>query len=132
MDQIKDTCFYNSEIKPGFQFITGKAWQNLSIQEQDEYINHAFGYWRKRGFPYRSYSKEEIARDFMNLENMDSKRIFLPNEELASHTTGLALANYFHPQIWSVEFARHRSPLQCFNDDELLKSVLETSIKIMA
>jgi hypothetical protein len=110
--------------------ISGKEWQQLCTEDQERYIQMAFSYWRQRGFPYQDFTTEEINTQFQQLYRTDSRRIFLPGNELASNPLGLALANSFHPQMWSVQFSRHRTPVQCFNDDYLLKACIRQALKL--
>jgi len=113
-----------------FEFITGKEWQLLDNHNKETYINKAFSYWRYRGFPFPTFSSDEVCKHFRQLQSINSTRIFLPGNELASFPTGLALANYFHPQIWSVSFKGHRTPMQCFFDDNLLKACLRQALTL--
>jgi hypothetical protein len=121
---------YHATSSDELIFITGKEWQQLEVEVQEQYIQKAFTYWRQRGFPFRVFAPEEICLHFNQLRKTDSNRIFLPENELESNSTGLALANSFHPQMWSVEFYRHRTPVQCFNDDVLLKACLRQTLRL--
>lgn len=110
--------------------ITGREWQRLGPKAQEEYLDNVFHYWRSRGFPYPVLAPTEMARIFQRLILTNSERVFLPDNELQWSNVGLDLANAFHPQIWSVRFARHRSPVDCFADDILLKACLRKALTL--
>lgn len=114
----------------GFTFLKGRAWQRLPPEDQDNYVEEAFKYWRKRGFPFYSFTDKEIRLHFDKLCAANPERMFLPNDEIQWSNIGLALANYFHPQMWSVECDRYRSPMQCFMDDDALKACIRHALTI--
>lgn len=114
----------------GFKFLKGRAWQQLSPEDQDNYVEKAFKYWRKRGFPFYSFTDKEIRLHFDRLCAANPERMFLPNDEIQWSNTGLALANCFHPQMWSVECDGYRSPMQCFMDDHALKACIRHALTI--
>lgn len=49
---------------------------------------------------------------------------------LISSTTGLRLANLFHPRMWHVQCTRYRSPYQTFQNDSKLERVIEKALRI--
>jgi tRNA1(Val) A37 N6-methylase TrmN6 len=108
--------------------LRGIDWQSLSRTAQDKYIDKAFSFWRRRGFPYPSLGPNELRDKFQRLTLVRPETIFLARNELQSSNVGLEVANAFHPQIWSIPFARHRSPLQCFDDDGLLMGCLRKAL----
>jgi hypothetical protein len=118
----------NINLPEDFEHITGEKWQQLEPEAQERYLELAFQFWRNHGFPYRTFTQQEICVQFQQLLSINSNRIFLSENNLASFPTGLALANYFHPQIWEIPFSRHRTPVQCFYDDDLLKACLKQAL----
>ena len=87
-------------------------------------LENAFRYWRQAGFPYPQLCADEIAREFRLLQASHSIDI-LDNGKLKTATTGLRLANSFHPQMWRVRSQQHRlSPIDYFNDDFCLRKAL--------
>src|SRR6185369_15013585 len=41
---------------------------------------------------------------------------------------GLRLANHFHPQMWRVSVSGYRTPVQCFEDNEILRDCLRKAL----
>jgi SAM-dependent methyltransferase len=130
MSDDKHRKTQNSYEQLGFHLITGREWKLLDTVAQQRYVDQAFQYWRRRGFPYRDFSSEEIRQQFCQISAFNPLRVFLPGNELASIQTGLALANHFHPQMWTIKFESHRTPMQCFNNDELLKACLRQALNL--
>jgi len=91
---------------------------------RDRWIQRAVYHWRDAGFPYPRLSNEEIVREFRLLRIARACQI-LKNNESQTATTGLRLANFFHPQMWDVRSQQHRlSPIDFFNDDSCLRKAL--------
>jgi hypothetical protein len=96
----------------------------MSKRQRAQTIQHAFQYWRKNGFPYPCLNADEIERDFTLLQNSNTTTAFF-RESLKTATTGLRLANSFHPQMWHVRSQQHRlAPIDYFNDDKCLPELL--------
>jgi SAM-dependent methyltransferase len=112
------------------KFIYGWEWQELYERKKDRYIQQAFEFWRNRGFPYPRFDDTELTNEFRKLQNFASATLFLTDAEIQSSNIGLSLANSFHQQMWSVPFARHRTPLQCFENDHTLKSCLRKALTL--
>ena len=97
---------------------------------QKEYVKLAFNHWRQQGFPYYNLDDSEIIRQFNLLQNTSPHRILINNSEIQWSNVGLSLANCFQPAIWSVKSDRYISPIECFNNDDLLKACIEKALKI--
>jgi hypothetical protein len=111
---------HHPEDKFGVLKLKGREWQKFSRKRKKWWVETAFAYWRLRGFPYIEMTAKDIAKEFQYLSRIH------PEDNLAggmtgASTVGLRLANYFHPQMWSVRVSKYRTPLECFNDDESLK-----------
>jgi tRNA1(Val) A37 N6-methylase TrmN6 len=130
MESLEGPSAWSRDRSGEFEFITGREWRRLSADMQESYIDRAFRFWRREGFPYFSLGPDEIRNEFRRLRNVRAEGIFLPGDELQYSSVGLALANSFHPQMWSVPFERHRTPLQCFEDDILLKACLRRALSL--
>lgn len=127
---LSNNGLHQSVPSEDFVFLKGVEWQNLSSLLREEYLEQAFRYWKDRGFPYYQLNKSQIRRQFHQLAATSSERMFLPNSEIQWSNVGLALANYFHPQMWSVQSDTYLSPVQCFNDDERLKACIHRALQI--
>jgi tRNA1(Val) A37 N6-methylase TrmN6 len=109
--------------------IKGNEWQKFRDKERKQLVEMCFRYWRSRGFPYYKLSDADIKREYSRLTTVSKERILL-GEEIQISRVGTQLANYFHPQIWSVRPRGRRSPLQCFNNDEELRRLIQRAFKV--
>ena len=113
-----------------FVFLKGAKWQSMSPQLREDYVKQAFYYWRGRGFPHYQLTKGQIRQQFQQLAAVSSEKLFLLNNEIQWSHVGLALANYFHPQMWSIKSDTYLSPFECFNNDNLLKACIWRALQI--
>ena len=104
-------------------FLTAEEISAMSASAKAAYVERAFLYWRKQGFPYPSYSDERAAREYLSLRE-SSARIFLRHRSLRWSPVGLGLANSFHPHMWFTKCERFRTPC-VFH----AKSVTESTMK---
>src|SRR4051812_48696257 len=71
----------------------------LTDDNRQYFVDRAFNYWRKKGFPYRSMSTEEIQHNFGKIKNSQTAAT-ISGKRISGSTMGLDLTNSFHPQIW--------------------------------
>lgn len=91
---------------------------------RERWIDRALRHWRNAGFPYPQLDSHEIAREFRLLQ-ANPPRIIFKRNQLQTATTGLRLANSFHPQMWHVRSQQHRfAPIDYFHDDHCLRKAL--------
>jgi DNA methylase len=109
--------------------LRGKDWQNLRDKDREQLVEICFRYWRTRDFPYHTLSDAEINREYLRLAAVDKDQVLLCGE-IQTSTVGLKIANYFHPQMWSVRTRGRRSPVQCFNSDRLLRRLIRTAFQV--
>jgi SAM-dependent methyltransferase len=112
------------------EFLKGAEWQQMSPRRRKNYIERVFRYWRQRGFPYYSLSDDQIRRQFQQLVTLCSEKMFLPDSEIQWSNAGLALANYFHPQMWLIKSDTYLSPMECFQDNKVLKACIQRALEI--
>jgi SAM-dependent methyltransferase len=90
------------------------------------WVDRAFAYWRLCGFPYPTVSSTESVSELDRLRRVGAPQL---GETLSRPSTvGLKLANSFHPEMWAAR-VRGRSPLSCFEDDKILRHVLEKAVR---
>lgn len=106
----------------------GADWAKMPAGKREEIVEMGFRYWRSRGFPHHCLTAEAIRKEFMRLLHYDSSKAFV-RSELRGSSTGLALANHFHPQMWSVPVAGVRSPVERFLDDEALRKIIRKALR---
>lgn len=109
--------------------LKGQDWLKAKPQVQEQLLDLAFRFWRRRGFPYYELSPAEIKSEYQKLRDFDSAKLFCRNN-LRGPSLGLSLANYFHPAMWSVRVSRYRSPMDVFEDDDLLRSAIRRALRI--
>jgi hypothetical protein len=103
--------------------LRGREWTGLPAGKRAGVLSAAFSHWRRSGFPYYELSSDELTSEFNRLRNQDVTSIFQKEGALGSGT-GLRIANYFHPRMWSVRVSRYRSPMDVFLDNDLLRKAL--------
>lgn len=116
-------------VEPLVLNLQGREWQKLHDTEREKLVETCFRYWRARGFPYYRLSDAEIRREYSQLAAVSSDRVLL-GDEVQTSMVGLKVANYFHPQMWSVRTRGRRSPLQCFDNDRLLRRLIRTAFRV--
>ena len=77
----------------------------------------------------KEWSDEEIRYEYQRLTRVTKDRV-LAGVDIRMQTAGLRLANYFHPQMWEVRVGRYRSPLACFLDDQVLRSLIRRALMV--
>lgn len=103
-------------------------------KDQKEIISYyLLGYFRKYGFPYPKYSKEELLLDYdkvcntkVNLETDDNNIILLNNTR-----NGNKIFYHFNPHYFSAKTNKDISMIDAFNDDEILLSVIKNRLGII-
>lgn len=104
--------------------IFGRDLLAMAQPVREKWIDHAVSYWREAGFPYPRLDASEITREFRLLQRSPTAAL-LARGALKTGTTGLRLANSFHPQMWHVRSQQHRlAPIDYFNDDARLRELL--------
>jgi len=96
--------------------------------KREEIVEMGFRYWRARGFPYYRLDADAMRKEFLFLLRYDTSKAFVGSEVRGS-STGLALANHFHPQMWRVPMPGVRSPVERFFDDEVLRKVIRKGLR---
>jgi SAM-dependent methyltransferase len=90
-------------------------------------FKHAFRFWRSEGFPFQRLSSEDMTAEYDRLCRVRPEQV-LVGDQATTHTAGLRLANYFHPQMWSIR-RRGRSALEVFDCDESLQEILRKCVQ---
>lgn len=110
-------------------FINKKIWNTFTDDELTKYKADVFEHFREHGFPYFDLTQLDIDKIFTKLCDFDTDNVLLENDELKQYMLGLNLANYFMPHMFEVRCQHFRSPLDCFNDDELLKIAIDKRVR---
>jgi SAM-dependent methyltransferase len=108
--------------------IRGRDWQACSPRHKASLVEGAFHYWRERGFPHYELTKSDVKREYRNLAAQPVEPI--TKDGIVGSITGLRLANFFQPQMWSVRVSRYLSPIDVFKSDTMLRAAIERSWSI--
>jgi hypothetical protein len=109
--------------------IRGREWQRFPGELRDQLAEMCFLYWRSRGFPYYKLGDSDIKAQYYQLAAVGKGQILL-RDEIQLSMVGVKLANYFHPQMWSVKTRGRRSPLECFNNDEAFRRLIRRAFRV--
>ena len=72
-------------------------------------------------FPYDNYSATVLRTDYRNLYETNNPK----------SNTGLKLIKHFHPSIWRCNIKNHLSPIDAWNDPELMYKVVQNRLKYL-
>ncbi len=108
--------------------IRGRDWQACSPRHKTRLVDGAFCYWREHGFPHYALTASDVKREYRNLVAQPVEPI--TKDGIAGSITGLRLANFFQPQMWSVRVSRYLSPADVFKSDTMLRAAIERSWSI--
>jgi hypothetical protein len=108
--------------------IRGRDWKAYGACRREFWVDKAFDYWRERGFPHYELTPSDVKQEYRVL--LEQSVAPLSTSGVAGSTTGLRLANFFQPQMWSVRVSRYLSPHDVFNSDRLLRAAIERSWRI--
>ena len=109
-------------------FINKKVWSTFDEQEMKDYQEKVFNYYRSHGFPYFPDDMPTRYKEYLKL--MKYSGMPLKDGVITQTMHGLSLAWSYMPHSWSVVCNDKLTPIDVFNDDELLKKVIAKRIKI--
>jgi hypothetical protein len=107
-----------------FLELRGHQWARFPSRTRQTLVSAAFDYWRREGFPYYDLTSVQVHREFECLVHSPSRSVFTRAGALGS-LVGIRVANVFKPRMWSVRVSRYRSPMDVFQDDDLLRAAIE-------
>jgi len=106
-----------------------ELYQNSNEQDKALLVSVIASYFRQKGYPYTELTDFQLEREMQRLSN--TKCPWLPNDHLQMNTTGLALANYFHPHMVKVKcLTNYRSPYEQFEDDDLFRDAINRWLQL--
>lgn len=94
----------------------------------DQVVNELVKNYREKGFPYIVLTDKEKQEEYESLKKFETQLIF--GEEVLSDSTGVALANSYHPHRYGVEVNNNRTALYVFSRDHLLKKCIQKCLKM--
>lgn len=110
-------------------FLNKHQWSTFSNEQLQSYIEDVFHYYREKGFPYfptnLEYREKELNK-FFKVNHM----LLFRDDIITQHMAGLAFCWSFMPHAFNVSCNNLKTPLEVFNNDELLKKVIYKRTKM--
>ena len=72
-------------------------------------------------FPYDNFTDAELTKDYKSLKKSDNK----------NSNSGLKILRQFHPSIWRCNKHGYKSPVDAWNDPEIMYKVIENRLKYL-
>lgn len=110
-------------------FINKKVWSSFTDEELENYKAKIFDHYRKFGFPYFKLSEKEINKVFNNLKKLDASTLLKNDNILSQHMLGLNVVNYYMPHMWETKCNGFTTPLDAFNNDDMLRKAIDKRIR---
>lgn len=96
---------------------------DISLVDREWGEDVIFKYYRKTGFPHYNINEMEKHIHFKQLKDFDETTIFREGKiDQTMHS--LRLAWSYFPHHWEVRCGNSISPMEAFNDDEVLRKVI--------
>jgi len=101
----------------------------MNIEEiRKEKAKLALAYSKKNGIPFYKYTHLEKLNQFEKIKKSDFKNAIVDGEILQL-LHGIGLAWSYFPHHWGVKVGKMKTPLEVFNDDEMLTKALISRMK---
>lgn len=110
-------------------FLNKKQWAKFNDEQLQSYIEDVFVYYRKKGFPYFSIDSEYREKELNKFLKVNHMTLF-NGDIIGQHMAGLSYCWSFMPHSFNVSCNNLKTPLEVFNNDELLKKVIYKRIKM--
>ena len=72
-------------------------------------------------FPYDNFTDAELTKDYKSLKKSDNK----------NSNSGLKIVRQFHPSIWRCNRYGYKSPMDAWNDPEIMYKVIENRLRYL-
>ena len=90
-------------------------------------ISSILKHYQQTGFPYIKLTEKEKEDEFRELQNLDTNKL-VDGKNFISDSTGVALANSYHPHRYGIVCNDHRTALDVFNREDTLRKCIEKCI----
>jgi len=91
-------------------------------------LDTAYAYVLSRGFPYYEFSLDEKKRELEKIKKYDISKI-IQGGVIRQTMHGLGLAWSYFPHAWSVKTRNMKTPMEVFENKDLLKKAVERRLK---
>lgn len=110
-------------------FLNKKQWVTFNNEQLNTYIQDVFKYYRENGFPYFNSSEKYRLNELIKFMNVYHMSLY-NNNIINQHMAGLAFCWSFMPHAFNISCNNLKTPLEVFNDNELLIKVIQKRIKM--
>lgn len=112
-DKVKFVVCDSSNIEECFKEIL-----KIYNTDYEEWINNIFNNLPKE-FPYPEYSNTRLINDFKHLNEYEYRK---------NSYVGISIVKQFHHSIYTAHTNKNKSPIECWQDKELLKKCVKNRI----
>lgn len=106
--------------------MTPDIFKALSKEEQEEYIEQAYKYYKKIGFPYISYDYNKLVGVIKSLVKYEQD---IKSNVIKHCTIGANFCEHFFPHLYEASRYDRISPLMTWNDSEKLHKLIRNRFK---
>jgi SAM-dependent methyltransferase len=104
-----------------------KAWKRLPPDEQDEWVEEVFDYYRNtHGFPYQVLTDEGIHKDLWKLRRKPAR---IDGVRIPWDSTASTVTSHYFPHVWSVPFRNKSTAYEAYESDKWLRSSIRLCFK---
>ena len=132
MIKSTDISLYGTTYIPEYNGnqLTQEYLKTLTINDKNHIADMLLKFYRENGFPYTKLSNDKIVKEFTALKNCDPTKIENGKVLQLSNQLGIPIFKHFSPHFYEVKPGENSRPstLEVFNDDLLLKKVIENRI----
>lgn len=109
--------------------ISKEFFVSKSPAQLEKFIDTIFQHYRREGFPYFPSNAGYRNARFNELVEADINTV-LRNNIVTRTTHGISLAWTYFKHAFEVKCGKMYSPIECFNDDKMLKGVITKACKL--
>jgi hypothetical protein len=110
-------------------FVNHKIWEAYTDVELEDYTQKVYNHFKSNGFPHFDLTDKQIINVYNKMVELDTSTL-ISGDTLKQIMVGLNLVNYYMPHMWEVQCNSFTSPMECFNDDEMLMKAIKKRIKL--
>jgi 16S rRNA G966 N2-methylase RsmD len=109
-------------------FINRKQWEQFDDETMTIFKEAVFQHYRETGFPYFNLSWQERIEDFVRVGNFNTTDMIDAGDQIKQVMSGLGFVNHYMPHMFEVRSGNFMTPLEAFNDDNVLRSAIDKRI----
>ena len=108
---VNNDCTWDAQVLRG------------ASESDKDYINRMAKIFISNGFPHKKYSMDKLRKEWFSLRK---SQYIIPSSDIINYRRhGLPFADHFHPHIFSLNRKGKISPLELFNNREMLSKCLK-------